>query len=155
MNRFVALCALLPAAIALPVLAAETATAAATNAAPAVAAASAAGLPDVGGGLLRSIIGLAIVLAVIAGCAWLARRFGGRMTGGQSRLLKTVGALSVGQRESVVVVELGEQWLVLGVAPGRVNTLAQMPRQTLAEPAKSAAASAFAQLLARTRYESQ
>ena len=110
-------------------------------------------LPDAGTGLVRSVLGLAVVLVLIMGCAWLARRFGNRVGGGQARLLKTVSALSVGQRESVVVVELGDQWLVLGVAPGRVNTLAQMPRQAMPEAARTAGATAFAQLLARARPE--
>jgi flagellar protein FliO/FliZ len=35
----------------------------------------------------------------------------------------------VGGRERVLIVEAGDQWIVLGVAPGRVNALATMPRQ--------------------------
>jgi flagellar protein FliO/FliZ len=110
-------------------------------------------VPDVGGGLIRSVFGLGVVLALIMGCAWLAKRFGNRVGRGKTQLLKTVGALPLGQRESVVVVELGDQWLVLGVAPGRVSALAQMPRQVLPEAERPAAMNAFAQLLARSRPE--
>ncbi|MDX2218584.1 MAG: flagellar biosynthetic protein FliO [Burkholderiales bacterium] len=110
-------------------------------------------LPDAGTGLVRSVIGLVVVLALIMACAWLAKRFGNRVGGGKTQLLKTISALPVGQRESVVVVELGEQWLVLGVAPGRVNALAQLPRQALPEAEQAAGAKAFAQLLARARPE--
>jgi flagellar protein FliO/FliZ len=35
----------------------------------------------------------------------------------------------VGARERVVIVEVGSTWLVLGVAPGRVSALAEVPRQ--------------------------
>ncbi|MEO8837964.1 MAG: flagellar biosynthetic protein FliO, partial [Herbaspirillum sp.] len=35
-----------------------------------------------------------------------------------------------GNRERVLVVEVGEQWIVVGVAAGRVNALANMPRQS-------------------------
>lgn len=126
------------------------------EAAPAAAVATsqaAATLPDAGTGLVRSVLGLIVVLALIMGCAWLAKRFGNRVGGGKTQLLKTVSALPVGQRESVVVVELGEQWLVLGVAPGRVNALAQLPRQALPAAEQAAGAKAFAQLLARARPE--
>jgi flagellar protein FliO/FliZ len=37
----------------------------------------------------------------------------------------------VGTRERVVIVEVGSTWLVLGVAPGRVSALAEVPRQSV------------------------
>jgi len=39
-----------------------------------------------------------------------------------------VGERAVGTRERVVLVEVAGQWLVLGVAPGQVRTLANLPR---------------------------
>lgn len=83
-------------------------------------------------GLLQAGLGLALVLAMIFGCAWLARRFG-LQAGGSSRLLKVVASAMVGQRERVVVVEVGGQWLVLGVAAGQVRALHNMPAQTIPE----------------------
>lgn len=83
-------------------------------------------------GLLQAGLGLALVLAMIFGCAWLARRFG-LQAGGSSRLLKVVASAMVGQRERVVVVEVGGQWLVLGVAAGQVRALHTMPAQTIPE----------------------
>jgi hypothetical protein len=49
-----------------------------------------------------------------------------------------VAGAAVGQRERVVVVEIGSSWLVVGVAPGSVNLLQQMPRAEM--PAAAAAA---------------
>lgn len=83
-------------------------------------------------GLLQAGLGLAFVVAMIFGCAWLARRFG-LQAGGSSRLLKVVASAMVGQRERVVVVEVGGQWLVLGVAAGQVRALHNMPAQTIPE----------------------
>jgi flagellar protein FliO/FliZ len=40
-----------------------------------------------------------------------------------------VGALSLGGRERIMVVEVGDQWIVVGASPGRVNALATMPKQ--------------------------
>lgn len=79
-------------------------------------------------GLLQTGLALALVVALIFLCAWLMRRFGfqGRSS---DRLLKVVSSVMVGQRERVVVVEVGNSWLVLGVAAGQVNALHTMPAE--------------------------
>jgi flagellar protein FliO/FliZ len=102
--------------------------------------------PPPGPDLLPTTLGLALVLALIFGAAWLVRRIGLLGRGG-SGLLRVVASQAVGQRERVVVLEVGEQWLVLGVAPGRVNALQTLPRGTTPEIA--AALPTFAALLAR------
>lgn len=79
-------------------------------------------------GLLQAGFGLALVLALIFLCAWAVRRFG-LQPGGSNRLLKVVSSVMVGQRERVVVVEIGDSWLVLGVAAGQVRTLHTMAAQ--------------------------
>ena len=58
----------------------------------------------------------------------------------------------VGQRERVVVVEVGGSWLVLGVAPGQVRALHTLPAQTPLETPSAGLqgttpASAFSQKL--------
>ncbi|EJL88829.1 flagellar biosynthetic protein FliO [Polaromonas sp. CF318] len=117
------LVALLPAGISLSAAATlPTVPAAAAEPARAFGAA----------GLLQAGLGLALVLAMIFGCAWLARRFG-LQAGGNGRLLKVVSSAMVGQRERVVVVEVGGQWLVLGVAAGQVRALHSMPAQKIPE----------------------
>lgn len=81
-------------------------------------------------GLLQAGFGLAVVVALIFLCAWAARRFGLQTTG-SGRLLKVVSSAMVGQRERVVVVEIGDSWLVLGVAAGQVRALHTMPAEKL------------------------
>lgn len=111
-------------AAGLPILAtllcaAVPASAATTETAPAFGAT----------GLLQAAVGLISVLALIFLCAWLARRLGLQRQGG-GNLLKVVGSSMVGQRERVVIVEIGGAWLVLGVTQGRINTLHTMPAAT-------------------------
>ncbi|MES2563850.1 MAG: flagellar biosynthetic protein FliO [Pseudomonadota bacterium] len=91
-------------------------------AADAVAAPSAVGA----GSLLQFGLGLAIVLGLILGAGWFMKRFSFGPTG--AGLIKVIAGAPVGQRERVVVVEIGDTWMVLGVAPGRVNTLHTLPR---------------------------
>ena len=100
------------------------------------------------GQVLSLIIGMAVVLAVIAGAAWLVKRISPR-TYGSSSVLRVIAGAAVGQRERVVIVEVGATWLVLGVAPGSVNTLHQMPRpeDAAGAPVPSDALSPFAQFL--------
>lgn len=77
-------------------------------------------------GLLQAAFGLALVVGLIFLCAWVARRFG-LQPSGNGRLLKVVSSVMVGQRERVVVVEVGDTWLVLGVAAGQVRALHTLP----------------------------
>jgi len=138
---------LLPACLALP--------ASAMIAAPAATVLPAT--PSWGAsGLLQAASGLAVVLALIFLCAWTARRLG-LQKHNSGRLVKVVASTAIGQRERVVVVEIGGTWLTLGVTPGQIQPLHSMPAQELPEDprlpirqgaiAAGNAASAFAQKL--------
>jgi flagellar protein FliO/FliZ len=80
------------------------------------------------GSLLQTILALILVLAVLLGLAWALKRFGPRGMMGSANV-KLVGALNIGGRERIMVVEVGDQWIVVGASPGRVNALATMPRR--------------------------
>ena len=41
---------------------------------------------------------------------------------------EVIGGSAVGQRERVVLVEVADTWLVIGVAPGHVTALHSMPK---------------------------
>jgi flagellar protein FliO/FliZ len=78
------------------------------------------------GSMLQFGLGLAIVLGLIVAAGWFMKRFS--LGPSAAGLIRVVAGASVGQRERVVVVEIGETWMVLGVAAGRVNALHTMPR---------------------------
>jgi len=101
--------------------------------------------PDTGWALLQTAVALAFVLALLVGSLWLMRRLRiGHGTHGS--VLKVVATAAVGPRENVVVVEIGEHWLVLGVAPGNVRLLETRPRD-MSVASESAASGAFASRL--------
>jgi len=79
------------------------------------------------GNLLRVLMGLIVVLGLMAAAAWTLKRFGAAKSAGGT-VVRIVGGVSVGNRERVLVVEVADQWIVVGVAPGRVNALATMAR---------------------------
>lgn len=85
-------------------------------------------VPDPLGGdsLLRLAGGMLLVLALVFGAAWLLRRLQ-RLQGINHGKLRVVAGLAVGQRERVLVVQVGEQQLLLGVAPGSVKKLHELP----------------------------
>ena len=76
--------------------------------------------------LLTTALGLAFILFVIFAAAWLFKRFGGLPAGGRG-MVRVLGGASLGARERVMVVQVEDARLVLGVAPGRVEMLHQLP----------------------------
>jgi flagellar protein FliO/FliZ len=80
------------------------------------------------GSLLQTLLALVFVLALLAALAWFMKRYGPRAAGASTHL-RVVGALSLGGRERIMVVEVGDQWIVVGASPGRINALATMPKQ--------------------------
>ena len=103
------------------------------------------------GNLLQVFAGLVLVLGLVLGTAYAMRRIG-RVPGLSNQAIRTIAAAAVGTRERVVLLEVGESWILVGVAPGQVRALATLPRSALpaATPAPSDGAP-FAQLLHRFR----
>ena len=73
-------------------------------------------------GLWQLLFGLIAVLLMIAVGAWLMRRIGsfsGTVPGG----IKIISALSLGTRERIMLIQVGEEQVLIGVAPGQIRTL--------------------------------
>ena len=83
---------------------------------------------NTGAGMLQVFMSLGLVLALLIGVAWALKRFGPQHISGGAHM-RIVGGMSLGGRERVLVLEVGDQWIVIGAAPGRVNALATMPKQ--------------------------
>jgi flagellar protein FliO/FliZ len=69
----------------------------------------------------QMLFGIVIVFGVLAGCVWLLKRFSSPVRG--NGLLRILGVTAVGPREKVVLLEVGEKVLMLGVTPNNVRTL--------------------------------
>ncbi len=97
---------------------------------------AAAAAPGVGlSTMLQTFAILAAILAVFVGAAWLLRRLnGGRGLIGGNGPMHVVGNLPVGPRERIVLIEIEDTWLVVGIAPGQMRTLHAMPKGTLPVP---------------------
>ncbi len=75
-----------------------------------------------GGSLANTAVGLLLVLALIVGLAWLLRRMG-HLPVANKGLVRIIGGVSLGPRERAVLLSVGQTRLLVGVAPGRVQTL--------------------------------
>lgn len=102
------------------------------------------------GSLVRLTVGLVVVLAAIVVVAWFMKRLG-RFQSGAGGAIKVVGGLSMSARERVVLVQVGQTQLLLGVAPGRVQTL-HVLQEPIADPNREVEAGRFAEKL-RTALE--
>jgi flagellar protein FliO/FliZ len=79
------------------------------------------------GSVMQIIFSLILVLGAVAAAAWLMKRINLPQHGSAS-LLKVISGVAVGPRERVVLVEVNDTWLVLGVAPGQVRALHTLPK---------------------------
>ncbi|APZ43018.1 flagellar biosynthetic protein FliO [Acidihalobacter ferrooxydans] len=72
--------------------------------------------------LLQFGFGLLVVIGMIFLLAWVMRRMN-RVQGTVQGQIKILGGLPLGSRERAVLVQVGEEQILLGVAPGRVSRL--------------------------------
>jgi len=89
-----------------------------------------------GGSIVQAIFGLLIILGLLLLAAFFMRRLYGGRPFGQGPM-KLLGGIAVGNRERILLVEVEDTWLVVGVAPGQIRTLHTLPKGEL--PAGQAA----------------
>jgi flagellar protein FliO/FliZ len=78
------------------------------------------------GGLGEVTLALLLVLGAVFALAWLLKRvrgFGARLGGA----IEVIAQVPLGHKERAVLLKVGATQILLGVAPGRVNTLYVLP----------------------------
>ncbi len=100
--------------------------------------------PLEGGYLVKLTLGLLLVLALVLALAWLVRRGGGFLQGGLGGQLRILGGISVGTRERIVLVQVGDEQLLVGITPSRIDTLHVLERPIEVPEGGGAESGAFA-----------
>ena len=104
------------------------------------------------GGLASVTFALLAVLAAIFAVAWLARRVRG-MGSRVGNAIDVLAEIPLGPKERAVLIKVGAEQILVGVAPGRVNALhvLRQPVEVPKAPAATApAAASFSALLKRS-----
>lgn len=83
------------------------------------------------------------IIAFILIAAWLAKRFGlaGKTAG--TRGLKVSASTTLGPRERVVIVDVEDARLVLGITASNINVLHKLPPETVTDDERADAPADF------------
>ncbi|MBV4484219.1 flagellar biosynthetic protein FliO [Pseudomonas sp. SWRI153] len=130
-------------ALPLSVLAAEPGTTA--------AAAPAATAPMVNSGvagqLTQLVFGLLLVLGLIFFLAWLLRRVQQAGPAGKGQVIELIGSRALGPRDRLVLVQVGNEQILLGLSPGTITALHVLKEPVEVPSASEKATPEFAQHL--------
>lgn len=101
------------------------------------------------GSMLTQVSGvLAAIIILILACAWVAKRFGFATKRSGSEKLNISASCQLGQRERVVVVDVDDVRLVLGVTAQQITHLHTLPAKPQQEGPEAPAVTAdFRQVL--------
>ncbi|MDR0777733.1 MAG: flagellar biosynthetic protein FliO [Azonexus sp.] len=113
---------------------------------PCWAAAADTAVPGISAGTYAQAgLALALIVSLLVGAAWLARKVSGGKGFGQGGM-RVIGGVALGPRERIVLLEVGEEWLVIGIVPGQIRTLHRLAKGEL-PTAEAAGQRSFAQWL--------
>ncbi|MNJ12638.1 Flagellar protein FliO [compost metagenome] len=113
---------------------------------PPAAAAATAGGGSVVGQLAQLVLGLLLVVGLILLLAWLLRRVQNAAPGSQ-QVIEVLGSRSLGPRDRLVLVQVGNEQILLGHTPGSIEAL-HVLKEPVAVPASARPATPeFAQRL--------
>ena len=76
-----------------------------------------------GGSIVRTIVGLAIVIAVIYGLSWIIRQSKASKNPAKGVGLEQIASLPLGTNRSVSLVRVGTEFHLLGVSENSVTTI--------------------------------
>ena len=88
----------------------------ATATAPAVSS-------GVAGQLTQLVFGLLLVLGLIFFLAWLLRRVQQAGPAGKGQVIEIVGSRALGPRDRLMLVQVGNEQILLGLSPGNITAL--------------------------------
>lgn len=100
----------------------------------------------VAGQLAQLVLGLLLVLGLIFFLAWLLRRVQQAGPAGKGQVIDIVGSRALGPRDRLVLVQVGNEQILLGLSPGTITAL-HVLKEPVQVPSAEQASPEFAQRL--------
>ena len=105
---------------------------------PFAASAQSAAVPDtpgiLSGSMVQMLLALALIIGLLFAGAILLRRLNGGKAFGATGPMRIIGGLMISPRERIVLLEVDETWIVVGIVPGQIKTLHTLPKGALPPP---------------------
>lgn len=79
------------------------------------------------GTYLQATLALLLIVGLLFGATWAARKVSGGKMFGQGNM-RVVSGIALGPRERIMLLEVEDTWLVIGVIPGQIRTLHTLPK---------------------------
>jgi len=115
---------------------------------PVLAADSAPGIST--GTYIQATLALLLIVGLLLGATWAARKVSGGRMFGQGNM-RVVSGIALGPKERIVLVEVADSWLVIGIVPGQIRTLHTLPKGTDQIPSEQDTPPAFSEWLKAIR----
>ncbi|MGO3999794.1 MULTISPECIES: flagellar biosynthetic protein FliO [Pseudomonas] len=113
---------------------------------PVAAVAAPAVGSGVAGQLTQLVLGLLLVLGLIFLLAWLLRRVQQAGPAGKGQVIELIGSRALGPRDRLVLVQVGNEQVLLGLTPGTITAL-HVLKEPVQVPSTEPATPEFAQRL--------
>lgn len=81
-----------------------------------------------GAALFQMLVGLTLIIGILFLGAYFLRKLNGGRSFGNSGPMRVIGGLMISVRERIVLVEVENTWIVIGIVPGQIKTLLTLPK---------------------------
>lgn len=79
---------------------------------------------------LQAFLSLIFILGILFFATWILRKVsGGKGFGNQK--IKVIGGVALSPREKIVLLQISDECLVIGVVPGQIRTLHKLPLEKI------------------------
>jgi flagellar protein FliO/FliZ len=96
----------------------------------------------------RIVIGLVLILVLIFLLAWVMKKMQLTPQSGQ-QLIKIISAISVGHRDRIALIQVGDEQILVGLTPGRIHKLHELKSAVDISHDEDMAPGQFAEKLSR------
>ncbi len=77
--------------------------------------------------VLRMVASLVLVFGLLGGLLWMLRRMQTLRPNGQTRQLQVIESISLGPRQKVALLRVGEREVLVGISPAQLTALGEWP----------------------------